>query len=295
MKRRTNVDVSSLDMLLDTVCNTFGGICFIALLVSIISANLPMGEGEKSDAQIKVIEQDMRLENLTRERDTLLAALKIQESTLTHKATTPAASVISEKLSNLVNDKDEAAALETSLQRKLAELLSDNARLAAETQQAGRELERLKALNEELKSKEDKAKKSTEQVVRLPMEHSTSRKPFHIFIVKNRIYPLFDTTYGNRENTEHCTFTELGSGETVVRTRPGAGIPIPADPRNMPYFAEMVQRLSDDRFLNVYVDADSFAAFCKIRNLMITSGIPYNWEKFEDPMLFVPADSFSVQ
>ena len=295
MKRRTNVDVSSLDMLLDTVCNTFGGICFIALLVSIISANLPMAEGEQSDAQIKVIEQDMRLENLTRERDTLLAALKIQESTLTHKATNQAASVISEKLSNLVNDKDEAAALETSLQRKLAELLSDNARLAAETQQAGRELERLKTLNEELKLREDKARRDTEQVVRLPMEHSTSRAPFHVFIVKNRIYPLYDMKDGRSENANHCTFQELGSGKMAISICPGAGMPIPADPRNMKYLSQLIPLMRNSLFLNAFVDGDSFASFCKIRNIMVAAGIPYNWEKYEDPMLFVPTDSFSVQ
>lgn len=295
MKHRSKGDVSSLDMLLDTVCNTFGGICFIALLVSIISANLPMGEGDQSDMQIKVIEQDMRLENLTRERDTLMAALEIQEKTLSHKSTNQAAYVISEKLDNLVKDKGEANTLEASLRRKLAELLSDNARLAAETQQAGRELERLKTLNEELKSKENKARQDTVQVVRLPMEHSTSRKPFHVFIVKNRIYPLFDTTYGVRENEEHCTFTELGSEEIEISPRPGAGIPIPSDLRNMPFLSQMVQLMSDKHFLNVYVDGESFGSFCKIRNIMIASGFPYNWGEYEAPMRFSPADSFSVQ
>ncbi len=44
MKRSILIS-QSLDMLLDTMCNTFGGICFIALLVALISASTPKGKG----------------------------------------------------------------------------------------------------------------------------------------------------------------------------------------------------------------------------------------------------------
>ncbi|MEO8166385.1 MAG: hypothetical protein ABI619_13420, partial [Betaproteobacteria bacterium] len=36
MRRRTNTDDSSLELLLDTICNTFGGILFISMLVVIL-------------------------------------------------------------------------------------------------------------------------------------------------------------------------------------------------------------------------------------------------------------------
>lgn len=295
MRKRSTADVSSLDMLLDTVCNTFGGICFIALLVSILSANLPPDASANASAQFKVVEQDMRLENLTRERNALQAALEIQEKTLSRKSTNEVAYVISEKLKAIVENKDEADALESVLRRKLEALLAENAQLTASAQMNQRELDRLKALNEELKAKRDKAKRDSVQVVRLPMEHSTSRAPYHVFIVKNRIYPLYEIKFGSRSESNHCTFTMLSSENTVVKPRPGAGLPIPPDPRNMPILAEMVRLMKDDLFLNVYVDCDSFDSFCKIRNLVIAAGIPYNWDKFEDPMIFVPANSFSVQ
>lgn len=295
MRKRSTADVSSLDMLLDTVCNTFGGICFIALLVSILSANLPPDASANASAQFKVVEQDMRLENLTRERNALQAALEIQEKTLSRKATNEVAYVISEKLKAIVENKDEADALESVLRRKLEALLAENAQLTASAQMNQRELDRLKALNEELKAKRDKAKRDSVQVVRLPMEHSTSRAPYHVFIVKNRIYPLYEINFGSRSESEHCTFSTSSSEMTIVKPRPGAGFPIPLDPRKMPFLSEIIRLMKDDLFLNVYVDGDSFDSFCKIRNIVIAAGIPYNWDRFEDPMIFVPATSFSVQ
>lgn len=295
MRRRSTADVGSLDMLLDTVCNTFGGICFIALLVSIISANLPKGEGEQSDTQIKVIEQDMRLEQLTRERDVLLEAVDIQKNTLSHASTDQAAYVASNTLKDLVQSKEEADEREAALKLQLSKLLSDNASLAAGSQQAQRELERLKALNDELKSKEEKAKQESITVVRLPMEHSTSRSPFAIFIIRNRIYPLRYTRSGGDDNVDHCIFTDLGSKRTRIRPRPGAGIQIPSDLARMPYLFELVQYMGSNYFLNIFVDSESFDSLCKIRNYMIAAGIPYNWDSYSDDMYFSPADSFSVQ
>ena len=50
MKHRSSTTAGSLDMLLDTMCNTFGGVCFIALMVAIISASLPANQDDEKDA-----------------------------------------------------------------------------------------------------------------------------------------------------------------------------------------------------------------------------------------------------
>ena len=56
MKRRTSPS-GSMDMLLDTMCNTFGGVCFIALMVAILSAVVPVGE--KKDCPDEVLRESV--------------------------------------------------------------------------------------------------------------------------------------------------------------------------------------------------------------------------------------------
>ena len=46
--KRSVIDGGSMDMLLDTMCNTFGGVCFIALMVVLISSAMPKSKDEQS-------------------------------------------------------------------------------------------------------------------------------------------------------------------------------------------------------------------------------------------------------
>lgn len=51
MKRRALIPADSLDLLLDTMCNTFGGIILIALLVALLSrTGGPSAEAPASQA-----------------------------------------------------------------------------------------------------------------------------------------------------------------------------------------------------------------------------------------------------
>ena len=64
-----NVISGSLDMLLDTMCNTFGGVCFIALLVSVISISLPPDRAGDADAATSS-SQDPRIGQDSRRKET---------------------------------------------------------------------------------------------------------------------------------------------------------------------------------------------------------------------------------
>ena len=58
----------SMDMLLDTMCNTFGGVCFIALLVTLLSAIWPKDietDRDKAAAVAKsIVEKDNLQDNV---------------------------------------------------------------------------------------------------------------------------------------------------------------------------------------------------------------------------------------
>ena len=72
-----------MDMLLDTMCNTFGGVCFIALMVAIMSATCPKGSVDESDGVVSAqMLQDKEKERLARRRDVLKSAIDVQKSFL---------------------------------------------------------------------------------------------------------------------------------------------------------------------------------------------------------------------
>ena len=83
MSRAGRTVTGSVDMLLDTMCNTFGGVCFIALMVAILSAMHPKGIDDSVDGEDEVrMLFDREMAQLSRQRDELKSALEIQRSFL---------------------------------------------------------------------------------------------------------------------------------------------------------------------------------------------------------------------
>ena len=81
MKGAANPGTGSLDMLLDTMCNTFGGVCFIALMVAILSAMSPkQQDGSKTGMVTEQMLVDQEKARLVRRRDELKSAIEIQKS-----------------------------------------------------------------------------------------------------------------------------------------------------------------------------------------------------------------------
>ena len=84
MRRRTrNIDASSFDMLLDTMCNTFGGIVFIALLLSIVGGTVSRQATEiTAEGSISEVDDSAEYARLQQECErlqTTLAAIQAVE------------------------------------------------------------------------------------------------------------------------------------------------------------------------------------------------------------------------
>ena len=83
MSRRRSAPASSLDLLLDTICITFGGVLFIALLVVLLlqmSGNSGANSAVDAEKQQRFLESQSRLEELRARLKTLRTAAAQQES-----------------------------------------------------------------------------------------------------------------------------------------------------------------------------------------------------------------------
>ncbi len=85
-RRAKGQDSGSLELLLDTICNTFGGILFISLLVVILLNTTSKTNGSAApsqNSQLAMAEAELRRQDLTHELETLRQAASQMESVQT--------------------------------------------------------------------------------------------------------------------------------------------------------------------------------------------------------------------
>ena len=184
MKQRENISSGSLDMLLDTMCNTFGGVCFIALLIAIISASLPKDSSSSQEEDVVQMAIDEKIETLSTQRDELVQALKVQKELL-EKAVEEDAS--QEELAVVQKLLEDDARLE-ELKRRRVQLEEEIKTLATKTNYNEQEAERLQNLCKALKEESETTQYAKKRVVRTPQERELQGYvPQTIWLINGRM------------------------------------------------------------------------------------------------------------
>jgi len=273
-KRGGSID--SFDMLLDTMCNTFGGVCFIALLIAIISANLPRIKAQQTEPDVKIIEQNVELTNLSRKKDELLVAIKYQSGLLTNQTVNVSRTRKDLKELGTSIEKNELLRIESeaiyqSIMRQIETLGADILRY-------NREYEQLANLEKELKDRLNDLKQQNSQVARAPMEHATSKRALHFIFQKGRA-ALLNEKPRQLNDTEFSLIRE--SRGWLVSPKPEFGIQIDQSFRESELFKRLLKPAKDDNyFVNLVTDEFSFPEVCLVRDALIQNRIEYGWQHF---------------
>jgi len=208
MKTGRFTQSDSTGLLLDTVCNVFGGIILIALLVALLA--------QETESQLKLdVNPDARMELLQRRVDRIIAEntrvraknaeMKKQLAALTDPA-------IGKLLDTIEASKQELARIRNNLvamQRKLetsnvdAEDLLENleqakaevdAELAREESRSLRleaQLSQLKQQEQELAAQRKAAKEKQTVRLRLPKERTTGKEQVWVLVRYGKLYPTY--------------------------------------------------------------------------------------------------------
>ena len=289
MKRRTcEAGAGSLDMLLDTMCNTFGGVCFIALLVAILSAMLPKDASDEEE-DVRRMAVDETVAELVRSRDELREAVKLQEDLLHVYETNATDAISAADVAALSGDKD---AEEAKLRKKLVDLEEQIKRAATTTEYNEKEYARLMKLSNELKRKLADFKDARRRVVRTPTERSLSGwRSFDIWIRHGEFFEL--------HNPDQCSCEEKGYGDNMTwkyRCIPGMGFKLDDAFLQSEQYRRIIGKVGGRTFVRVFVDSESFAALCRLRDDLIRRGFNYNWHWWEnDPLDFEVGTDDKVQ
>lgn len=272
---RRNVDNStdSLELLLDTICNTFGAVIFISMLVAILvsnSAQTPSPTAEAKDTasdvaivqaeiqqaqeRLRVISGQVRQQKLVTSRlaseESMALAGKLRQQTRERIGLMQQKSVAVRKV---VDTKGAAAVLQASLSKQQLEL--DTARAAQKT------------ISDEIREQANESARTA----RIPRVRKTQKSPMVYAVDDSRLYQV-TTKYGT-VNTQDCEKrTELG--KETIRPRPSNGTPVSeANP------AALVRRFTDaspkDDFIQLFVSRDSFEAFLPVKDALVKTGLEY--------------------
>lgn len=291
MKRRAEMESGSLDMLLDTMCNTFGGVCFIALLVAILSVMLPKETSpeNESDPDVERLVENERLARLQRRRDELERAFALQRDLLQAVETNGTVTVTEAELVSEFAAKDDAI---RELRSKLEAMEEEIARLATSTEYNKDEAERLRKLAEELRSELEKAENARRRTVRTPLEREIPGiQSFDLWIRQGVVYVLDDPGQCHREvrgygeSLQHCYSVVPGRGSLVGTPYFGS-----------PDFSSVVRKVGGMRYVRIFSDSESFDALCLLRDELLRRGLRYNWHVTDaSELVFVQGTDTKVQ
>lgn len=293
MKRRSQGPKDSLDLLLDTMCNAFGGIVLIAILVALLIKK--PGEGElpetpmtledlalsrkaselsRLEAEIKAVEEryesDKKLIDLITKRNHLEKALEIRRGS-------EALSMVelNEKLGVLLEEKSTLLTQITGLTSEVVALETTLSQEQATLSRLEKEMEGLIA--------------SRMSETRPPELRDTSGMQYNIIVEHDHIYPVSDLKFNDVGELYHQSMNMDSidwQGDFAI-PRKAAGLTLERDTATLvSMFANISRhnqvhqsRPSERIYLIFFVFQDSFELLEPLENLVSAAGfIQDGWE-----------------
>lgn len=285
---------SSLELLLDTITNTFGGILFLAILIALlVRTTAPRDSGASGgDEPLTAAEAD-QFESRIKELETDIAAIR-QRMSASRSGTAEQENALSAALEDVTRRLQAAmVARAESLQRTVGfqrEAEAAGARLndldsqqkAADQQLA----DAMKRRDASLAEAEDLSRAALEmdkspgaavieQTVGLPRIRPTDKDEIAIYVRFGRLYMMHRWERGRRAGPNTEQFVVIPGSPQVARPKPQAGIEIAPSSIERD-IARLFAGFPPDRFyVTCVVFEDSFDVFQPLKAALVRQGFEY--------------------
>ena len=289
LRRKTPSD--SLYLLLDTLCNAFGGIILLAVLVVLLTSKEKTQSSKVADSQ-EMLQRRLTIAQTDLQKAQQLATslqakandqrVKQQVSLLsTRKDLQNAIQQIRETVTQTSKDLDTASAVDPSERLKFlnaqfavaqAHKLEAKNSLTAAAENTKRLKQRLADMERQVTTKLDELQRP----LRLPKEHETGKRVIYIIARYGHIYLCRNSDFSRNETDIDWTTTLTGESAEPKR---GLGI----DPtRSTAGLINFFKNMADDSvYVAFCVYEDSFPAFIRAKQLASDCGLAYGWEPFQ--------------
>ena len=275
-------------MLLDTMCNAFGGIILLAVLVVLLTSKERSQSASASDSQ-EMLQRRLALAQTSLQQSLQLAASlnakandtrwKQQMALLsTRKKLQDSIQQICDTILQTGKELDAVNAADPAERLKFlnSELATAQARklerqnsLAAAEENIKRLKQRLADMEKQVTAKLDELQRP----LRLPKEHETGKRVVYIIVRYGHIYPCRNSDLSRNETDINWT---SGLDNEIAEPIRGKGL---APNAVVSYFSGLS---SDDVYVVFCVFEESFPAFIQAKQSAVASGISYGWEPFQN-------------
>lgn len=284
MARRRSSQPDSLELLLDTICNMFGGVLFLAILIAVLIRTTEQTKQESDRPPVEVVsaselhDLERELTELLQERDAKAAAMQKQRE-LMRQFVDPKAAEILKSIAELESEQNRLETDSAKAARTLAEQREKVESLAAalvslDKNLTAAELELVstqKALQDEIDSRTRTAS--------LPNLRASTKQEVGLILRFGRLYSWH--TYdrlGLRQGVNLEDMAVVSEEDVVVEVAPmpfaGAPVTNPGDKT-----AAVWQKLKPfdphRHYIAVIVYDDSFAEFANLKQMLIERGFEY--------------------
>jgi hypothetical protein len=289
LRRKTPPD--SLYLLLDTLCNAFGGIILLAVLVVLLTSKEKTQSSKVADSQemlqrrLVIAQTDLQKsqqlaaslkakanDERFRQQVALLSTRKDLQDAIQQTRDTDVQNSKDLDTANAIDPSERLKFLNAQLASAQAHKLEAKNSLAAAEENTNRLKQRLADLERQVTAKLDELQKP----LRLPKEHETGKRVIYIIVRYGHIYLC--RNYDLSRNETDIDWTNTLTGESAEPRR-GMGIdPMGSTAGLVNFFKNM----SDDSvYVAFCVYEDSFPAFIRAKQLASDCGLAYGWEPFQ--------------
>jgi hypothetical protein len=300
MRRRQADDSGgSLELLLDTICNTFGAIIFLALLMTVLlSSTTRTASRDTAGTRPAVSAADLtrlraKVSSLEGEVGEVRQMLEDYRSSVA-RGTAPESVALVDELNRL---RTEANASEVSQARLLMEAAEAQAaaaranaaqqaaragrdRAAAAADQAAARLDAVRQLQSRLQTTQLHVKaKSSGQTVQAtgvaPQERVTFKQEFGVLIRYGRMYLTHVHASGERQVNHEDFIVVPGLVEDHAHARPAGGVPLAAPEAAATLEVRLAGYPAAEWYPCIVVHPDSFEEFQVAKGWLVSKGYEY--------------------
>jgi hypothetical protein len=281
MRRRRPSDSDSLELLLDTICNTFGGVLFVALLIVILvrmsghamsTVSPQSSERDSADTlETTIARRKAELKSLQSALSEHRANLRDLEAEDAFKRAQQLIAVrrrvddLADQRMKHVSELDAKAKSSEKLQSKLAHTAA--------------EVAKLKEVQVRLESQLRHERQVRSRTARLPILHSTSKSELPAILRFGRLffpYKTLDDLRDRNLNPDDFIILRETDSYTSVTPKPFAGIEVGAGQSSQKLIDDALAPLDkDSSYLAIAVWEDSFGQFAALKDTLVRRGIEY--------------------
>lgn len=282
MSRRSPQSDSSLELLLDTICNTFGAVLFIALLLIIMLQMTSDAESSFAESS-QVSEQELRDLNL-REEEVRGELTTVREAwaALVMQAKQYANPELAAKLEML---KQRRESVQELLRQRLERLGQIGERqehineITAEMDELDRLISDAEAKKEQTRAELDNARAEHSTTTELSHLRRSFKSPIAIVVRYNRVYVWHKyNSIGERVglNSDEFAIVEESGDQVEATPMPFAGVELTENLASDDSIRDWPQRFPPQRcYMDIAVWSDSFGSFRHLKEVLVAQGYEY--------------------